>query len=503
MRWLCVPVLLFAVGVFDADATTYLVKPDGTGDFPTIQAAIYAASDGDVIELADGVFSGFENQDVNFMGKLLTVRSQGGNPETCIVDCQGTPESPHRGFVFANGEGEGARLEGITVRNGYGPRFGAMNRFVAGAVLCCEGAMPTLERCVFAENAGQYGGAVVCYAGAATLRECIFTGNHADDQHGGGLYISRCDPVIRGCSFIGNTAAVEGGGACCYKSRVRFSRCVFAGNSSPEATGGLSTLYYSSVSVDTCTFMDNQTGMYGGGLGCQYQSQVDLRNCTLSSNRADEGQGASLAIFANCKVVLENTIVAFAPRGGSIFVASGCSAWLDCCDIYGNTGGDWIGAISTQYGIRGNICEDPLFCGELNPEAPCTLDSDSPCAPLSPPNPECDLIGAWPVACGAMAAGGSQGSAAILGVRRSLSVDRTELRLCLPESDGGRPLTLGIHDCTGRGVRMLIGGSLPAGEHHLAWDGTDAAGRRVPSGVYYVVMTLGSRMETVPIVRIR
>jgi hypothetical protein len=35
----------------------YAVRPDGIGDFPTIQAAINAAHDGDVIVLAEGTFS--------------------------------------------------------------------------------------------------------------------------------------------------------------------------------------------------------------------------------------------------------------------------------------------------------------------------------------------------------------------------------------------------------------------------------------------------------------
>ncbi len=69
-------------------ATTYLVQPDGTGDFPTIQAAVEAALDGDVIELTNGIFSGNGNWDIDFLGKRITVRSQSGNPELCIIDCE-------------------------------------------------------------------------------------------------------------------------------------------------------------------------------------------------------------------------------------------------------------------------------------------------------------------------------------------------------------------------------------------------------------------------------
>jgi hypothetical protein len=47
---------------------------------------------------------------------------------------------------------------------------------------------------------------------------------------------------------------------------------------------------------------------------------------------------------------------------------------LTCCDVYGNEGGDWVGCIADQYGIDGNISEDPFFC-----EGSLYLSSDSPC----------------------------------------------------------------------------------------------------------------------------
>ncbi|MCK4414565.1 MAG: hypothetical protein KAY32_13585 [Candidatus Eisenbacteria sp.] len=56
--------LLLAASACAAGAETYLVLPDGTGDFPTIQAAIDAALDGDEILLADGTFTGDGNRDL-------------------------------------------------------------------------------------------------------------------------------------------------------------------------------------------------------------------------------------------------------------------------------------------------------------------------------------------------------------------------------------------------------------------------------------------------------
>lgn len=66
-----------------------------------------------------------------------------------------------------------------------------------------------------------------------------------------------------------------------------------------------------------------------------------------------------------------------------------------CCDVWGNAGGDWVGPIAGQYGIDGNIREDPRFC--VPEDGDFRLLEDSPCAPGT----ECDRIGAWPVGCGA------------------------------------------------------------------------------------------------------
>jgi len=55
-------VLVLALGMLTSAtvsyATSYLIKPDGSGDFPTIQAALDAAFYNDIIELANGVFTG-------------------------------------------------------------------------------------------------------------------------------------------------------------------------------------------------------------------------------------------------------------------------------------------------------------------------------------------------------------------------------------------------------------------------------------------------------------
>jgi hypothetical protein len=75
-------VLIWAVV---ASGATHVVRPDGGGDFPTIQAAVHAAVDGDVVELTNGTFAGTGNRDIDLLGRALTVRSQSGDPAACTA----------------------------------------------------------------------------------------------------------------------------------------------------------------------------------------------------------------------------------------------------------------------------------------------------------------------------------------------------------------------------------------------------------------------------------
>lgn len=100
-----------------ARGETYILKPDGTGDFPEIQAAIDGSVDGDEILLTDGVFSGRGNREVYFWGKALTVRSQSGIPERCIIDPEGSLGMPRAAFLFENGEGPDSVIRDMTIVN--------------------------------------------------------------------------------------------------------------------------------------------------------------------------------------------------------------------------------------------------------------------------------------------------------------------------------------------------------------------------------------------------
>jgi len=59
------------------------------------------------------------------------------------------------------------------------------------------------------------------------------------------------------------------------------------------------------------------------------------------------------------------------------------------------------------------------------------------------------------------------------------------------ELDRAQRVRLTIHDAGGRELRTLVSGAVGVGEHAVAWNGVDSNGTRVPSGVYFVRLSVG------------
>ena len=117
----------------------YIKVPD---DYATIQAAVNAAKDGDVIHVAAGLYK--ENLEIN--GKAVQLIGQG--PRMTIID------GDNQGSVVTinNGQNQSTILLGFNIQNGNSDEFG-------GGILI-EDSSPTIDRNIIQNNyAGSCGGA--------------------------------------------------------------------------------------------------------------------------------------------------------------------------------------------------------------------------------------------------------------------------------------------------------------------------------------------------------
>ncbi|UCG55803.1 MAG: right-handed parallel beta-helix repeat-containing protein [Phycisphaerales bacterium] len=243
-------------------AVTRLV-PD---QYATIQAAIDDCNDGDVVQVAPGTYTGDGNRDIDFKGKVITVRSEEG-PGTCVINCQGSEDDPHRGFYFHSGEEEDSVLQGLTITGAY------MSVYRGGAIYCYQSS-PTIRECTLVRNIARAGGGIACSASNSLIVGCIISDNLASSNPrswlssgaaggGGGIYIVGHHPIVANCIISGNRSSEYGGGIDC------------AGD----------------PAFVNCTIYGNRTGYYGygGGILCRYPDTEKggvMRNCIIWGNTA-------------------------------------------------------------------------------------------------------------------------------------------------------------------------------------------------------------------------
>jgi len=58
------------------------------------------------------------------------------------------------------------------------------------------------------------------------------------------------------------------------------------------------------------------------------------------------------------------------------------------------------------------------------------------------------------------------------------------------------PVSLTVHDLTGRAVRTMCAATEKRGVHRVAWNGTDERGRLLADGVYFLKFTAGDYRQT-------
>jgi hypothetical protein len=264
---------------------------DGSAEnpFDAIQEGIDAAVDGDTVLVLDGTYTGDGNRDLDFGGRAITVRSENG-PQTCIIDCEGSEDDPHRGFYFHSGESPASVVDGFCICNGYvgsynpgGPDGGAIH---------CSVSSPTIISCVLAGNtAAVHGGGVYSVEGSpANIVDCVIAGNMADNG-GGVLFSTPYGATITNCTIAGNLATrdswhnLEGGGGVLGSGPLTLTNCLIVGNITYSRGGGICTWSDpGELTIAGCTISGNTAYDYygegdaGGGVRCAYAT---ITGCIL------------------------------------------------------------------------------------------------------------------------------------------------------------------------------------------------------------------------------
>lgn len=234
-------------GAFDFDDDTAFIPVPG--GWPTINDAVDAAINGDIIEVSEGTYAGDGNRDISVDNKSLHIRSLFG-PDSTIIDCGGAPGAPHFAFAFSDsGNGGGGLLEGFTIRNAYTDD---------NAAVCIQNAAPEIRHCTFENNQSTgIGGALRILGASPTINLCVFDGNHAGT--GGAIAISGTGtPFLAHCTFVANSADASGGGLYAIGAAPSVTNCIFA-----YGTGGGAIAFGSSTGPQSITCTD----IYGNAGG--------------------------------------------------------------------------------------------------------------------------------------------------------------------------------------------------------------------------------------------
>lgn len=352
--------------------------------YPTIQAAINAALDGDTVLVAPGTY----NERIDFSGKNIVVQSSGGRDVTVIDGGAG-------GVVvkLVADPGEIPTLRGFTVRNGGGgsvtPDDGGIdtsggpalieNNLVTSNTFCDGGGIEaafsaaTIRNNTITNNrqqgcSGGSGGGGVSIRGAGTVQ---LLGNVIEgNQHGswaGAISLFAAGPAVIERNLIRNNSAGSGGGAMWIvnNSPARIANNLFAGNQAPE--GGAIDLSVPSGS----------TG-------------ADIANNTFVGNTATRGSAILTSGFARSSAIYNNMIVGDGP--GGVINCDGTydpnGPQISTNDVVATSGSRFAGICA---GLAGNLSAPPTFVNagagdfHLAPGS-AGIDAGGPIAAGAPPD---------------------------------------------------------------------------------------------------------------------
>ncbi len=270
-------------------------------EYSTIQSALNASSDGDVVLVSPGVY--YENIVWTEQMHGVELKSTDG-PENTAIDAN----SEGRGIYF-EGEtsfepedvqiiDETAVLDGFTIRNGFIDDVD----WGEGAGMLIEGASPTLKNLIIEYNRlnseRAYGGGINFYQSRSIVENCIIRNNSVTTgegwANGGGVLMDECEIQFFNCFFRNNIVESEywayGGGIYSRDSSYDMFNCTINGN----IASGEGWSYGAGI------YASNYFGTDG--------SDINLTGCKIFSNQAPGSRPYGVAIHTTGEDMSVNVI---------------------------------------------------------------------------------------------------------------------------------------------------------------------------------------------------
>ncbi|MEJ2104604.1 MAG: prolyl oligopeptidase family serine peptidase [Ignavibacteriaceae bacterium] len=316
------------------------------GDYTTIQSAIYAANNGDVILVAEGTY--YEN--IKYKGKAITVASHflidGDTSHISNTIINGSqPSHPDSGSVvsFVNNEDTTSVLCGFTITGGTGTTIS--NQGIAGGGIFATFGC-TIKRNKITNNTvnntiigrSSFGGGVGCYL-YNNMRMILINNEIYNNS------------VSSHSSSAGGGIGIAGINDCLITDNVIYNNSVSATDIYSRLSGGGGILISGYNSEIRRNIIMNNIAPFGGAILASQACSIRLLNNTITQNQAlYQGGGLYLYVgYANImnNIIWDNT----APKDSNIFYRG----YLDF--NYSIT--------SKQMTGIGNIQSDPMFTDTL------------------------------------------------------------------------------------------------------------------------------------------
>ncbi len=221
-----------------------ILVPD---DHPTIQAAIDFAADQNTVLVYPGTYV----ENIDFLGKSITVKSQAG-PDVTVID------GGQAGSVvtFNNGETNKAVLDGFTITNGNGFKGGGIHG---------DSASPTIVHCTISGNTAQArgGGISITANSDPEITNCTITNNNTLG-YGGGVY-NEGQMNLTHCTLSGNSATLGGGIFVSDYAFANATNCILWGNSAQYSSDEFDLDLAGMISFNYCDVKEEWITGWGEG----------------------------------------------------------------------------------------------------------------------------------------------------------------------------------------------------------------------------------------------